>query len=121
MQDWKIKRMSVKLLERWLIAIGRLLGHYLGIRELDWLDCPICFAPCEDCLWKIIEGKDCSEFRIELYPDIYKETSDFRRNPNIYRKWKKARISQLQKWEKIMTLELERRKNEKRKRTKKET
>lgn len=115
MQDWKIKRMSVKRLERWLHEIGRLLSHYLGIHKLDELDCPICFAPCKECLWEIIERKDCAVFRVEIYPKktCLIETSDLRRNPNKYRKWKKIRISQLMNWEKIMTLELERRKNEK--------
>ena len=120
MQEWKIKRMSVKTLERWLDAIGRLLSHYLGITRLNWLDCPICFVSCKECLWAIIERKSCTDFRIELYPEAFIETPDTRRNPNTYRKWKKARISQLMNWEKIITLELERRRNEKRKRSKKE-
>jgi len=115
MQEWKIKKMSVKVLLRWEVAISKLLSHYLGIHELHWLDCPICFAPCKECLWEIIEGKECAEFKIELYPDTFKETSDMRRHPNSYRKWKKARISQLQNWEKIITFELDRRINEKRK------
>ena len=57
MQKYKIKKMSIKLLMKWLKAIGELLNHYLGIHELNWLDCPICFTLCKKCLWKIIEGR----------------------------------------------------------------
>lgn len=116
MQEWRIKRMSVKLLERWLKEIGRLLSHYLGIHKLYWLDCPICFVSCGNCLWQIIEGKNCADFSSEVYAVVpYLVPSILRRNPNKYRKWKKARSIQLQNWENIITLELERRKNEKRK------
>jgi hypothetical protein len=119
MQDWKIKRMSVKRLLKWIDAISRLLSHYLGIHKLDWLDCPICFLWCSDCLWKIIEETDCQDSCDMIYPDqAHLVPSILRRNPDKYKKWKKIRISQLMNWEKIMTLELERRKSEKRKKGK---
>lgn len=110
MQEWKIKRMSVNTLERWLKDISKLLSHYLGIHELDRPVCPLCWAECKNCLWKIFEGMDCADFVKKLYPKGGVGTViTLRDNPQRQEKWTETRIGQLQIWEKVITLELERR------------
>ncbi len=107
MQDWKIKRMSVKRLERWLDSVDLLLRWYLGKTEVTSMpNCPLCWADCDDCLWLIIERKNCDNFRDELYPKRDSiGVSTLRRYPK-YTKWKNARIKQLIHWRLIIESEL---------------
>jgi len=106
MQDWKIKRMSIKLLERWLDSVNKLLLYYLGAEGTGMPTCPLCWADCKECLWIIIERKSCDDFRDELYPGEYLlGVSELRRNLKRL-KWKAARIKQLERWRCIISHEL---------------
>ena len=113
MKNWKIKRMPEYRIYEWLRAIKQLMNHYLkkeGIRYHD--SCPFCRIPpneCDGCLWQIIEGKDCSEFSDELYPNS--STVDMRTYPQ-YKKWWDIRLIQLKNWKKILKAELARRNND---------
>ena len=65
MQNWKIKRMSVKRINRCLSDIDKLIRHYEGKEKVD--RCPLCIGtPCSSCLWIIIEGIDCECFAKKL-------------------------------------------------------
>lgn len=109
MQDWKIKRMSVRTLEKWLDSVGNLLLHYLGAEGIVMPTCPLCWADCNDCLWLIIERKSCDTFRDELYPKSdHLAVSALRRYPKFpsHVRWKRARIKQLEHWRGIVVGEL---------------
>ncbi len=109
MQYWKIKRMSVKTLERWLDSVDKLLLNYLGAEGLGMINCPLCWAECESCLWAIIERRSCALFRDELYPERDPPgVSSLRRHPTFEKctKWKEARIKQLTHWRGIIVKEL---------------
>lgn len=106
MQKWKIKRMSVKTLEKWLDSVDKILLHYLGAEGIEMFVCPLCWADCDDCLWTIIERKGCVDFKDELYPkNFFLVVSELRRNLQ-YTKWKNARIKQLERWRCVISHEL---------------
>lgn len=102
MQNWKIKKMSYKRINLHLSAIAVLAKHYK--EGTDLLFCPLCVEPgCADCLWEIIEGKQCFDFRREL--GIEGEMIIIRN----YKEWQEARIPMLKRWKKILKAELKRR------------
>ena len=108
MQEWKIKRMSVELLEKWLDSVDKLLLHYLRAPRLEVDNCPLCWAECANCLWHIIERKSCVDFMMELYLDktfSVDTVITLRRNLR-FKKWKDARIKQLEHWRCIIAGEL---------------
>ena len=101
MQNWKIKRMSRKRINEWLYAVGILLNHYKG--NMPLLGCPLCDIPrffaCKNCLWEILEHKECFDFKRELGIDgdicIVRDE----------KKWQSARIPMLRRWKKILQAE----------------
>jgi len=98
MQNWKIKRMSGKRINLHLSAIAVLAKHYK--EGTDLLYCPFCAElGCADCLWEIIEGKQCFDFRREL--GIKGEMIIIRN----YKEWQEARIPMLKRWKKILQAE----------------
>ena len=109
MQAYKIKKMSVKRINQWLSAIGKLLKHYEG--KVGVYTCPLCDVPtrvgCDYCLWKIIEGNHCEDFARELYGDDA-DPGELRENLR-FKRWKIVRLGQLKNWKKILKLELARR------------
>ena len=113
MQNWKIKRMSVKRINLWLSAIGKLIKHYEGKVRIN--HCPLCHVSrrshspgdcCWLCLWEIIEGVDCEDFAKELYG--VRRASVYRSNLR-FKKWRIIRLGQLRNWKKIFKVELARR------------
>ena len=107
MQNWKIKRMSVKRINEWLPAIAELIKHYKGITKI--CGCVLCDVvveySCGNCLWRIIESKHCDDLAYELYR---KDASDCRNSPRLI-KWRTIRLWQLRRWKKILKAEMARR------------
>lgn len=102
--------MSVKRINQWLSAIGKLLRHYEGKVRLN--RCPLCDVVtvfgCSSCPWKIIEGMQCEDFARKLYG----EGADVvycRGGLKKYKRWRVARLGQLRNWKKIFMVELTRR------------
>ncbi len=106
MHEWKIKRMSVKTLERWLDSVDKLLLHYLGAEGIEISTCPLCWADCDGCLWIIIEQKHCGEFARKLYPKRKDLGPSLLRRYLQFTKWKKARVIQLERWRCVIAGEL---------------
>ena len=108
MQNWRIKRMSVKRINQWLSAIGKLLRHYEGKVRINY--CPFCDVlpgwGCSPCPWEVIEGISCEGFARKLYghTGANRYRSDLR-----FKRWRIIRIGQLRNWKKIFKLELARR------------
>lgn len=109
MQNWKIKRMSVKRINLHLSAIGKLRRHYEGKAKVN--RCPFCvMVPqqgCDICPWEIIEGTDCFAYACKVYGKA-KTPSALRSNLR-FKKWKVLRLGQLRVWKEIFKLELARR------------
>ncbi len=109
MQNWKIKRMSVKRINQWLSAIGKLIKYYEGKVRID--GCPLCKVPqqakkttrCDRCLWEIFESTTCICFqkKNKIWGDM-PQVRDSKR-------WQTLRIPMLKNWKKIFKLELARR------------
>lgn len=108
MQMWKIRRMSVKRINLWLSAIGKLLKHYEGRVRIK-LYCPLCRVNpkegCNICPWQIIEGDECENVAMELCGTT---ASRCRGNLN-FKRWRVMRLGQLKNWKKIFKAELARR------------
>jgi len=114
MQNYKIKRMSKRMINNWLSAIDEMLDHYKGRKKIGVRSyCPICIvSDCGDCIWEIIEETDCVDFLGEIYASLDLEVEEAR-DDFRYKKWHKARLAQLPRWTKILKAELKRRGNEK--------
>lgn len=109
MQNWKIRKMSVKRINQWLSAIGKLIKHYEGKVRIK--DCPLCMVfngkGCEPCLWRIIEGEFCWKLKNRLY-GLDHCVGHYRKDLR-FKKWRIIRLGQLRNWKKIFKLELARR------------
>lgn len=108
MQNWKIKRMSVKRINLILSAIGKLIKHYEGRAKVN--RCPFCvmvlLQSCDICPWSIIEGTDCFALAYGMYGNKF--PSDLRDNLR-FKKWRALRLLQLRSWKEIFRLELAKR------------
>lgn len=99
MQNWKIKRMSIRRLHAWIVAINGLLAYYEGKIKGDII-CPLCgITSCDNCLWTIIEGGDCLDVGGKILPGWSRES----------KKWRVLRIPMLKRWKKVLKAELARR------------
>lgn len=104
-KDYKIKRMSIKTINFWLSAIKMLITHYEGKARIN--GCPLCECPsCNDCLWNIMEGMSCEDLCVKLYGHRW---ATYYRDHLQFRKWRRARLTQLPRWKKILKAELKRR------------
>jgi len=105
MQNYKIKRMSNRRINAWLYAVDILLNHYK--KNMPIGPCPLCDIPfnfsCKNCLWGILENKECFDFKRELgfTGDIFIARDK--------KKWQSVRIPMLRRWKRILKVELARR------------
>lgn len=101
MQLSRIKSMSEKRKGAWLKAINELKKDYRSVEPLRRF-CSLCHVVvntgCRDCLWNIIEGCDC---------DDYKWGDNRRGIPEIwmieyFEEWKTHRLKMLERWKLII-------------------
>lgn len=103
----KIRGMSDIRLKAWLAAIDELTEEYKSDSQ-EYLDCPLCSVSsaltCHTCLWLIIEGHSCSEYKWDGYKGVPSKWEAH------YKEWKPYRIKMLGRWREIIEREIIRRK-----------